>query len=202
MLRFRTSLVVTGLACGVSLASAQTAPAPEAAKPAKAATSADATPPSAAPKAAAAPKQTKAKKAKAPATTTSAAANAPAATPAATSGKSATPAPAPAATTVATAGQTKAPPTAARVAAPAPSGPKCKIEEPEQPRGGRLEVTGSGFGQTPLVRVAGKPLRMIERREDRLSVQIPADSDGGPVVVQADGRSEPCGRLVIIGKNR
>ncbi|HKU41771.1 MAG TPA: hypothetical protein VJR89_26620, partial [Polyangiales bacterium] len=96
--------------------------------------------------------------------------------------------------------------TVAAAAAPkkqaAPVGPSCKLEEPEQPRGGRLDVTGSGFGATPLVRVAGKPVRMIERREDRLSVQIPADSDGGPVAVQAGGQTKSCGTLVIIGKNR
>jgi hypothetical protein len=33
-------------------------------------------------------------------------------------------------------------------------------------------------------------------------VQVPADSDGGPVAVQAQGVVQPCGTLVIIGKNR
>jgi hypothetical protein len=91
--------------------------------------------------------------------------------------------------------------TAAAAAAKA-SGPKCAIEEPEQPRGGRLDVSGSGFGQAPVVRIAGRPVRMLERREDLLSVQVPADSNGGPVSVQAQGVTEPCGALVIIGKNR
>jgi hypothetical protein len=65
-----------------------------------------------------------------------------------------------------------------------------------------LDVIGTGFGPAPLVRVAGKPVRMIERREDRISVQVPADSDGGPVAVQAQGVVQSCGTLVIIGKNR
>jgi hypothetical protein len=82
------------------------------------------------------------------------------------------------------------------------TGPTCKVEEPEQPRGGRLDVTGTNFGQAPVVRIAGKPARMLERREDLLSVQVPADSNGGPVSVQAQGKTEPCGALVIIGKNR
>jgi hypothetical protein len=91
---------------------------------------------------------------------------------------------------------------AAPVATAAKPGPKCSLDDPEQPRGGRLDVVGSGFGPSPLVRVAGKPVRMIERREDRISVQVPADSDGGLVAVQAQGVLQPCGNLVIIGKNR
>lgn len=90
--------------------------------------------------------------------------------------------------------------------APAQTGakaaPTCAIEEPEQPRGGRLDLIGSGFGQSPVVRIAGKPARMIERREDRLVVQVPVDSNGGAVTVQAQGQSQTCGSLVIIGKNR
>jgi hypothetical protein len=65
-----------------------------------------------------------------------------------------------------------------------------------------LDVVGTGFGASPLVRVAGKPVRMIERREDRISVQVPADSNGGPVAVQAQGVVQACGTLIIIGKNR
>jgi hypothetical protein len=91
------------------------------------------------------------------------------------------------------------PPTAA---APKPAGPTCSLEEPEQPRGGRLDVLGNDFGKAPVVRIAAKPARMIERRSDRISVQVPADSDGGPITVQSDGRSLACGNLVIIGKNR
>jgi hypothetical protein len=87
-------------------------------------------------------------------------------------------------------------------AAPKPAGPTCSLEEPEQPRGGRLDVLGSGFGQAPVVRIAAKPARMLERRNDRISVQVPADSDGGAVTLQSDGHSASCGNLVIIGKNR
>lgn len=87
----------------------------------------------------------------------------------------------------------------------APSdGPKraCTLAEPEQPRGGRLEVLSDAFGSSPVVRIAGKPARMIERREDRVSVQVPADSNGGPITLLHDGRSSTCGNLTIIGKNR
>jgi hypothetical protein len=87
-------------------------------------------------------------------------------------------------------------------AAPKPAGPTCSLEEPEQPRGGRLDVLGNDFGKAPVVRIAAKPARIIERRSDRISVQVPADSDGGPITVQSDGRSLACGKLVIIGKNR
>jgi hypothetical protein len=78
----------------------------------------------------------------------------------------------------------------------------CALEEREQPRGGRLDVIGNGFGQAPVVRIAQRPARMIERRTDRISVQVPPDSNGGPVTLQTEGRSADCGTLVIIGKNR
>jgi hypothetical protein len=84
----------------------------------------------------------------------------------------------------------------------APPAPICSLEDPEQPRGGRLEVLSHVAGQTPVVRIAGKALRMIERREDRISVQVPADSDGGEVTLLHDGRDAACGKLIIIGKNR
>jgi hypothetical protein len=58
------------------------------------------------------------------------------------------------------------------------------------------------FGSVPVVRINGKPARMLERRETRVSVQIPADSDGGPISVLQDGHTLACGTLVIIGKNR
>jgi hypothetical protein len=83
-------------------------------------------------------------------------------------------------------------------------GPKraCTLAEAEQPRGGRLEVLSDAFGSAPVVRIDGKPARMIERREDRVSVQVPADSNGGPITLLHDGRSSTCGNLTIIGKNR
>lgn len=81
------------------------------------------------------------------------------------------------------------------------SGPTCKLDDPEVPRGGRLDVSGSKLGSSPVVRIAGKPARILERREDRISVQVAADSDGGAVTVNTDGKSADCGQLVIIGKN-
>jgi hypothetical protein len=86
--------------------------------------------------------------------------------------------------------------------AAAPAGPTCSLAEAEQPRGGRLDVLGNGFGQAPVVRIAAKPARMLERRSDRISVQVPPDSDGGPVTLQSEAHTTKCGTLVIIGKNR
>lgn len=90
--------------------------------------------------------------------------------------------------------------------APQPSAaatdPACSLLEPEQPRGGRLDVVGNRFGTAPVVRIAGRPARQLERRNDRISVQIPADSDGGPITLLNDGKALACGNLVIIGKNR
>jgi hypothetical protein len=96
------------------------------------------------------------------------------------------------------------------VAAPAPAVPplaavpkdSCTLEDREQPRGGRLDVLGSNFGLSPLVRIAGTPVRMLERRPDRVSVQVPADSNGGEITLLRDGKASVCGTLVIIGKNR
>jgi hypothetical protein len=80
--------------------------------------------------------------------------------------------------------------------------PLCKLGEAEQPRGGKLDVLGERFGSAPVVRIAGKPARILIRKQDRISVQIPADSDGGPITLQDEGKSGSCGTLVIIGKNR
>ena len=77
----------------------------------------------------------------------------------------------------------------------------CTLVSSEGPRGGRLEVEGEGFGKAPLVRIAGKVTRMIERTEKRISVQIPRDSDGGPVSVKSGKLEAECGTLTIIGKN-
>ncbi|MEY4579933.1 MAG: hypothetical protein RL701_4636 [Pseudomonadota bacterium] len=83
-----------------------------------------------------------------------------------------------------------------------PPKPACSIVDPEQPRGGRLEVVGEAFGAVPVVRISGKPARILERRSERVSVQIPPDSNGGAITVQQEGRVLECGTLLIIGKNR
>jgi hypothetical protein len=83
---------------------------------------------------------------------------------------------------------------------PAPAA-SCTLLTPEGPRGGRLEVEGQGFGQSPLVRIGGKVCRMIERTESRISAQIPADSNGGPVTVKTGKTELQCGTLTIIGKD-
>jgi hypothetical protein len=90
--------------------------------------------------------------------------------------------------------------------APAPNKPAapaitCTLLTTEAPRGGRLEVEGAGFGQAPLVRIAGRVTRMIERTETKIAVQIPANSDGGAVTVHAGKLQAACGTLTIIGKN-
>jgi len=84
---------------------------------------------------------------------------------------------------------------------PAAPGAKCTLLTTEGPRGGRLEVEGQGFGKAPLVRIAGKVTRMIERTETRIAVQIPRDSNGGPVTVKVAELEIACGTLDIIGKN-
>lgn len=80
--------------------------------------------------------------------------------------------------------------------------PVCKLGEAEQPRGGRLDVLGDRFGSAPVVRIEGKPARILLRKQDRISVQIPADSNGGEITLLNDGKVASCGTLVIIGKNR
>jgi hypothetical protein len=77
----------------------------------------------------------------------------------------------------------------------------CRLLTEEGPRGGRLEVEGQGFGKAPLVRIAGRITRMIERTETKIAVQIPIDSNGGPVSVKAGKLEAECGTLTIIGKN-
>lgn len=108
-----------------------------------------------------------------------------------------------AATTTADAQQ---PPVAAPPPAPQPEAaqvdPVCKLGEAEQPRGGRLDVLGDRFGSAPVVRIQGKPARILLRKQDRISVQIPADSNGGEITLLNDGKVASCGTLVIIGKDR
>jgi hypothetical protein len=99
-------------------------------------------------------------------------------------------------------------PPVAAPAAPAPQpeaaqvDPVCKLGEAEQPRGGRLDVLGDRFGSAPVVRIQGKPARILLRKQDRISVQIPADSNGGEITLLNDGKVASCGTLVIIGKDR
>jgi hypothetical protein len=101
-----------------------------------------------------------------------------------------------------------APPPPAAAAAPVPAAPvqevvpPCKLVEAEQPRGGKLDVLADRFGSAPVVRIDGKPARILIRKQDRVSVQIPADSNGGPITLQDLGKSSSCGTLVIIGKDR
>lgn len=82
------------------------------------------------------------------------------------------------------------------------AGPSCKLQNEESPRGGRLDISGEGFGKAPVVRIGDKVARILERGEDRISVQVAADSDGGKVTVQVGKLTAECGTLVIIGKNR
>lgn len=100
------------------------------------------------------------------------------------------------------------PPAAAAKVTPVAPAPKpeppplCTLGEAEQPRGGKLDVLGEHFGSAPVVRIAGKPARILIRKQDRISVQIPADSDGGPITLQDEKKTGDCGTLVIIGKDR
>lgn len=93
-------------------------------------------------------------------------------------------------------------PHAAPASQPKAAPPACKLRENEQPRGGRLDVLGDNFGSAPVVRIAGKPARILIRKQDIISVQVPADSDGGEITLLDDGKRSSCGTLVIIGKNR
>ncbi len=77
----------------------------------------------------------------------------------------------------------------------------CTLVTKEAPRGGRLEVEGHGFGMAPLVRIAGRVTRTIERTETKIAVQIHRDSNGGKVTVKTGALEAECGTLTIIGKN-
>jgi pyruvate/2-oxoglutarate dehydrogenase complex dihydrolipoamide acyltransferase (E2) component len=107
-----------------------------------------------------------------------------------------------------TAAEPTPPPAAAAKVAPVAPAPKpeppplCTLGEAEQPRGGKLDVLGEHFGSAPVVRIAGKPARILLRKQDRISVQIPADSNGGPITLTDEKKNGDCGTLVIIGKDR
>jgi hypothetical protein len=85
---------------------------------------------------------------------------------------------------------------------PAPATVACTLITTEAPRGGRLELEGKNFGHSPVVRIGGRVItRILERTETKIAVQIPADSDGGAVTVNAGSQQATCGSLTIIGKN-
>ena len=100
------------------------------------------------------------------------------------------------------------PPPKAPAPSPTPAPPKgkappsCRLPSEEGPRGGRLVVEGAGFGRTPLVRIGDRVTRILSRLEHAVAVQIPADSDGGPVTLEAGGVRAACGWLTIVGKHR
>jgi hypothetical protein len=84
----------------------------------------------------------------------------------------------------------------------APVTVSCSLLTTEAPRGGRLEVEGKNFGRAPVVHIGDRAInRILERTETKISVQIPADSDGGAVTVRAGTQQATCGTLTIIGKN-
>ena len=78
----------------------------------------------------------------------------------------------------------------------------CTLSVSEAPRGGKIDLRGNGFGNTPTVRIGGKVVKMLERGTSEVSVQVPADSNGGVVTIAAAGVTANCGKLEIIGKNR
>jgi hypothetical protein len=94
-----------------------------------------------------------------------------------------------------------APPEKSAEPAKPKAGPTCTLRTTEAPRGGRLEVEGTGFGKSPLVRIADRVTRIIERTETTIAVQIHADSNGGEVTIQIGGQRIACGTLTIVGKN-
>ena len=66
---------------------------------------------------------------------------------------------------------------------------------------GELEVTGKQFGKSPLVKIAGKVARLIDRYDETIAVQIPKNSAGGEVTVHAGGKQVVCGKLRILGND-
>lgn len=76
----------------------------------------------------------------------------------------------------------------------------CELITKEAPRGGRLEVKGE-LGKTPLIKIAGRFTRIIERRGNTIAVQIHRDSNGGAVTLKSGKQEADCGTLTIIGKN-
>lgn len=78
---------------------------------------------------------------------------------------------------------------------------RCALVQQEVPRGGRIEVNLPSVGRAPVVRIGGRVARLLSRRRTRIAVQVPGNSDGGPVTVQDGGDEIACGRLRIIGLN-
>lgn len=87
-------------------------------------------------------------------------------------------------------------------AAASENGPNCMLLTRQSPRGGKVDVRGSGFGNTPVVRIANRVSKILRRGVSEISVQVPSDSDGGDVSVMAGGVTSVCGQLTIIGKDR
>lgn len=86
--------------------------------------------------------------------------------------------------------------------APSEKSMSCSLSAAQAPRGGKVDIKAQGFGSTPVVRIAGKVLRIIQREASLISAQVPEDSNGGAVTLTAYGVTAECGRLEIIGKNR
>lgn len=79
--------------------------------------------------------------------------------------------------------------------------PTCELLTHEAPAGGRLEVRVTHAGKSPLVKIAGKVARLIQRQGDTIAVQIHKRCEGGRVTLHADNKSADCGTLTIIGQN-
>jgi hypothetical protein len=77
----------------------------------------------------------------------------------------------------------------------------CELVGSEAPRGGEIKIKGDGLGQTPVIKIAGKAARIIRRHNDEINVQVSRTSNGGPVVIQANGKNATCGELRITGRN-
>jgi hypothetical protein len=86
--------------------------------------------------------------------------------------------------------------------APSKSTVSCSLVGKEAPRGGKIEIKAAGFGSTPVIRLAGKVLRVLRQEAALISVQVPEDADSGSITLSASGTTADCGALQIIGKNR
>jgi hypothetical protein len=89
-------------------------------------------------------------------------------------------------------------------APPASDGPTltCNLLGKQAPRGGKIDLEGKGFGATPVIRIGGKVVRVLQRGSNQISAQVPDDSDSGAVTITDSGSTAYCGSLEIIGKDR